>query len=103
MNYDKLYILMDRGMDARDEILDAFRDLPFPHKVFFTHKQDPVRWPDNFRFSCYTPEDYQTGFLYRSIRRGLSEYRILDEFDYVQWLNDGTIRKNPHFSLEEPT
>ncbi len=97
VNYDNLYILMDRGMDARDEILDGFHSLPYAHKVFFTHKEDPARWPSVFRFSFYTRERFQEGYLYQRIRHGLLEYRALDEFDYVQWLNDGTIQKNPHF------
>lgn len=101
INYNKIYILMDRGMDARDEILDEFHDLPYEHKVFFTHKEDPVRWPNTFRFSYYTDDDYKNAYMYTKVRHGLFEYRVLDEFDYVEWLNNGTIRKNAHLSFKE--
>lgn len=97
VNYDNVYIVMDRGMDARDEILDEFHALPYEHKVFFTHKEDPVRWPATFRFSYYTTDSYKNAYMYTKVKRGLLEYRILDEFDYVRWLNDGTICKNPLF------
>lgn len=101
VNYDNLYILMDRGMDARDEILDGFHALPCEHKVFFTHKEDPVRWPNTFRFDYYNEKDFKVAYMYTKLRRGLMEYRVLDEFDYVQWLNDGTIRKNPNYDIRE--
>ncbi len=97
VNYDNLCIVMDRGMDARDEILDEFHALPYARKVFFTHKEDRERWPNTFRFRYYTEADYKNAYMYTKIRRGLREYRVLDEFDYVQWLNDGTIRRNPDF------
>ena len=97
VNYYNLSIVMDRGMDARDEILDEFHALPYAHKVFFTHKEDPARWPDTFRFSYYTDADYKNAYMYTKLRRGLLEYSVLDEFDYVQWLNDGLIQRNPEF------
>ena len=100
VNYDNLYILMDRGMDARDEILDEFHALPYAHKVFFTHKEDPARWPNTFRFRYYNEKDYKNAYMYTKLQRGLFEYRVLDEFDYVQWLNDGTIQADPSFRLK---
>ena len=100
INHDNIYI-MDRGMDANDEILDEFHRLPYEHKVFFTHKDDPVRWPNTFRFSYYTEKDYKSAYMYTKVHKGLLEYRVLDEFDYVQWLNTGTIQKNPRFSIKE--
>ena len=94
INYDDLYILMDRGMDASDELLDKFNSLPFKNKVFFTHKQDSQRWKNNFTFSFYNKEKYKNGCLYSSFKRGLAEYRCLDEFDYTEWLNNGKIQKS---------
>ena len=83
---------MDRGVDARDEILDEFYKLPYEHKVFFTHKENPERWPNNFRFSFYTPEKYVSGCLYYNKWTGAEAHHWMDEFDYVRWLNDGTIQ-----------
>ena len=97
INYDDLFFLMDRGMDARPEILDRFHALPYPNKVFFTHLEDPVRWPDTFRISYYSEGAYKVAHMYTFVRRGLLQYRVLDEFDYVHWLNTGTIRRNPIF------
>lgn len=97
VNYDDLFLIMDRGMDAREEILDRFHALPFPHKVFFTHREDPARWPDTFRLSYYTEADYRTAHMYTFVRRGLLQYRVLDEFDYVHWLNTGRIRRSRLF------
>ncbi len=91
VNYDDIFILMDRGMDASDEILDEFYRLPFEHKVFFTNREDPDRWPNNFKFSFYTPEHYVSGCLYRNVRKGAEVHHWMDEFDYVRWLNEGRI------------
>lgn len=97
INYDDIFVVMDRGIEARDEILDVFNALPYEHKVIFTHKTDPERWPCNFQFDGYTPEKYKNGLLYNNIRKGLETYAVMDEFDFVTWLNDGTIRRNPDF------
>lgn len=97
INYDNLYIVMDRGIEAHDEILDEFNALPYEHKVIFTHKLDPERWPCNFKFDGYTEEKFVSGLLYNNIRRGLETYAVMDEFDFVTWLNDGTIQRNPDF------
>lgn len=99
VNYDNIYIIMDRGMDATDEVLDRFHSLPYDRKVFFTHKEDSLRWPCTFRFSYYNENDFKNAYMYTKVKRGLFEYRILDEFDYVKWLNDGTIQHNPSFSI----
>lgn len=92
VNYDDIFIMMDRGMDARDEVLDEFYQLPFEHKVFFTHKEDRKRWPNNFRFSFYTQEKYISGCLYYNEWTGVEAHHWMDEFDYVRWLNNGTIQ-----------
>lgn len=101
VNYDNIFLVMDRGMDAREEILDRFHALPYAHKVFFTHREDPVRWPDTFRLSYYTERDFRPAHMYTFVRRGLLQYRILDEFDYVHWLNTGVIRRSPLFGSGE--
>ncbi len=91
VNYDDLFIIMDRGLDAKDEILDEFYQLPYEHKVFFTNKTDHVRWPDNFRFSFYSPEKYFSGCLYKNEWKRMEVHHWLDEFDYIRWLNEGII------------
>lgn len=90
MNYDDLFIMMDCKLYATPKLLDAFHQLPFDHKVIFSGRNDSDRWPCNFPFSFYLRG---TGGLYDPIRRGILEYEGIDEFDYVQWLNDGTIQR----------
>ncbi len=90
VNYEDLFIMMDCKLNASDTLLDAFHQLPFEHKIIFSDRDDPQRWPCNFPFSFYLRG---VGGLYAPIRRGLLEFQGIDEFDYVQWLNDGTIRR----------
>lgn len=92
LNYDDLYIVMDRGIEAREEILDEFHALPFAHKVIFSQFDDPERWPCNFHPSFYNQHDWVNGAMYKNIQKGIFRYHWMDEFDYIQWLNDGTIQ-----------
>lgn len=94
INYDDLYIVMDRGIEAKEEILDAFHDLPYEHKVIFSQFDDPQRWPCNYRPSFYSAENYVNGAMYKSIQKGMFRYHWMDEFDYVRWLNEGTIHRS---------
>lgn len=96
VNYDDLYFIMNREMSAKDETLDEFHQLPFEHKVFITHKNDPERWPCTFSYSIFD-ENYTSGKIYGNVMRGLGQYRYLDEFDYITWLNEGKIQRNPDF------
>lgn len=96
VNYDNIFIIMDRGLDARDEVLDQFSDLPYSNKVFFTDKPRCDRWPCNFNFSFYTKEKYFTACIYKLVKIGFKEYRLLDEFDIVTWLNSGVIKKSDY-------
>lgn len=89
VNYDDIFVVMDRGIEAREEIVDKFHALPFEHKVIFTQFDDPERWPCNFHPSFYNPRDYVNGAMYKNIQKGLMRYQWMDEFDYVHWLNEG--------------
>ena len=97
VNYDDVYLLMDCAMSASDEILDEFNALPYEHKVVFTHKEDPERWPANYRYSFYTDEKFSSGCVYNPITKGHIDYKWLHEFDFIEWLNEGVLRKNPDF------
>ena len=89
--------LQEKDLIPAEEILDRFHRLPQLHKVFITHREDPVRWPCTFRLSYYTPDSYRTAYMYEFRRKGLLYYRILDEFDFVHWLNTGIIRRSSIF------
>lgn len=97
VNYDDIRIVMDCAMDAGDEILDEFNALPYENKVVFTQKEDPERWPNNFRFSFYTEDKFSAGCVYNIVNKGMLELRWFDEFDFITWLNEGKRRKNPDF------
>jgi len=97
VNYDDLYLVMDCAMNGTDEILDEFNALPHAHKVAFTHKENPERWPYNFRYSYYTEEKFSGGCIYNPINKGLLQYKWLDEFDFIEWLNSGKMQINPDF------
>lgn len=100
VNYDNLFLLMDCAMSGTDEILDEFNALPHEHKVVFTHKEDPERWPANYRFSFYTEEKFPSGCVYNIENRGLLEYKWMHEFDFAAWLNEGVLQQNPDFKVE---
>lgn len=93
VNYDDIFIVMDRGMEESEKLLDEFYALPYKNKVFFTDKSDKRRWKNNFKFSFYNKEKYVAGCLYKHIDKGMKQYMWLDEFDYVHWLNTGEIQK----------
>lgn len=92
INYDNLFIVMDKGMYVAEDILDRFTSLPYDYKVCFSERNDFNRWPYNFCFSYYTEKLYNVGNVYNSFNVGLAQYRWLDEFDYVTWLNSGQIQ-----------
>ena len=92
LNFEDLYIVMDRGIEAREEILDEFHALPFEHKIIFSQFDDPERWPYNFHPSFYNQKDWVNGAMYKNTQQGLFRYHWMDEFDYVHWLNDGVIK-----------
>lgn len=101
INFDDIFIVMDRGIEAKEEILDAFHELPFAHKVIFSQFDDPQRYPCNFHPSFYTAERFMSGAMYNNTQRGIFRYHWMDEFDYVRWLNDGVIEKTGLNIIEE--
>lgn len=94
VNYDNIFIIMDRELNAKDEILDNFYSLEYKNKVFFTDKPSSSKWNSNFNFSYYTKDKYFANCLYEIVNVGIKQYRWLDEFDYVSWLNSGIIKKS---------
>ena len=98
VNYENLFVVFNRCVYCSPEELDALEKVPIGHKVIFSERQDPSRWPDIFRFEYTDPRKGRTGQLYASVRKGLLEYRALDEFDYVAWLNRGVIQRDRFFA-----
>lgn len=92
INYENLFIIMEHGMNASDRIMDKFEQLPYLNKVFLSCNKSSERWPHNFDFSFYTNELYVEANVYNSFYYGMAQYRWLDEFDYIAWLNSGKIQ-----------
>lgn len=85
MNFDDLFIIMTERDGCTYEDLLAFDQLPFKHKVVFTHKVYP-----ELKSSVHI-----TGFEHQQMVGDLFEYagfwgkRYYDQFDYVEWFNRG--------------
>ena len=92
VNYDDIFIVFNRDMEAKEETLDEFQTIPYEHKVFITHHKDPERWKNTFSLSCFD-SNYHTGDLYNRHWIGPVAFFNFDEFDYVSWLNSGEIKQ----------
>ena len=87
INYNNIFFIMEHGMNASERIMDKFEAIPYSNKVFLSSFSKSERWPHNFNFSFYTNELYEEANVYNTINFGLGQYRWLDEFDYITWLN----------------
>lgn len=84
VNMDNLFLMLAQRDGCTDDDVRAFDALPYDHKVAFTSK--PI--PDAV-CSCFLP-----GFVGEGCVKVLTEYtsrftgrRIIDAFDYVEFLN----------------
>ena len=87
VNYDKLFFVMDCGVESDEELLDEFEQLPYENKVIFTKAEDRERWKDTFCFRCFTDGNYRLGYVFDYLFTESGLFNVLDEFDYVSWLN----------------
>ena len=85
INWDNLYILAIDGDDCTEDSIRRFNDLPYKHKVIFTHVPRP-EIPCAYYIKGFEDKpgigvviDFKKQFLIR---------RYLDEFDYISFLND---------------
>ena len=58
-------------------------------KVIFTRLEDPERRKDTFCFSCYTDGNFHPGYFIDYLLTDNGIINVMDEFDYVNWLNEG--------------
>ena len=98
VNYNNIFIIMERGMNPNEVIMDEFESLPYKNKVFLSSITQSERWPHNYNFSFYTEDRYVEGNIYNMFNIGVYQYRWLDEFDYVTWLNSGIIQTDRYIS-----
>lgn len=84
INWDRL-VLVTTDRDGCDyETIRRFDQLPYPHKVIFTHKPYP-----EFPSACYMSgfEDQEQVGVLTNFRPGFWKRRYMDSFDYVKFLN----------------
>ena len=89
VNYDNLFFILDCCMETSEALQDAFERLPYENKVMFTRLEDPERWKDTFCFSCFTDGSCHAAYFMDYLVTDNGIFRVLDEFDYVNWLNQG--------------
>ena len=89
VNYDNLFFILDCGKETDDRVLDEFERLPYENKVAFTTLEDHERWKNTFSFQCYTDGNYHPGYTFDYLFTESGLFNVLDEFDYVNWLNQG--------------
>ena len=68
--------------------LERFERLPIPRKVILAYETLPLQSPSIFKMRSL--DSFVPGRILDY--NGLSGRRYLDDFDYVAFLNDGTIR-----------
>lgn len=65
VNFNDIFIVFNRDMEAKEEIVDEFQTIPYDNKVFITHHNDPKRWKKHFFLAVLTriikPETYIIG------------------------------------------
>lgn len=84
INWDNLYIIAIDGDNCTEESLRRFDNLPFKHKVIFTHLPRP-----DIRSAFYLKgfEDQPGVGVALYFKKQFLIRRYLDDFDYVSFLN----------------
>lgn len=84
VDLENVFLVMTDKNDCTYEQIKQFDELPYAHKVIFTHKKYP-----EFSSSYYIPgfeEDGEVGIL-SDWKPQLLRRRWLDDFDYVSFFN----------------
>ena len=85
INWDNLYILAIDGDNCTYESMVRFDNLPFKHKVIFTHKEYP-EIKSSFYIRGFEKENGVGVALY--FRDQFFIRRYMDGFDYISFLNN---------------
>ena len=86
-NRDNLFVVFCDKMGVTYDMIKEFDELPFKHKVIFTHKPYP-----EFKSACYIKgfeDEGEVGIL-SDWKPGFFKRRYLDDFDSVAFLNGET-------------
>jgi len=83
LNLDNLFIIMTDRDGCTEQDLQDFDQLPFKHKVVFTHKPYP-EIKSSFYIKGFEKQG-QVGDLFEF--SGWNGQKYYDQFDYVSWFN----------------
>ena len=88
INFDNLYVIWEVANECGPdiELYNRFCNLPFQHKILITGKKFPVNSKNVIKLKMYNKKYYYGKIL--DYRRFPFFYkRYLDEFDYINFLN----------------
>lgn len=90
VNFNNLYIIME-AQRCDPDILVKFNEIPYIHKVVLTDGKQNV--PNSFAIGdgSFYGDNYYPGKLLEYPKYGL--YRYIEQFDYVEFINSGKIKK----------
>lgn len=93
IDWSNIRVIMSERDGCTEEDLIAFDQLPYEYKVVFTHKPMP-----NIKSSVYIPgtdldgtDGHWVAPLTNYVGK-ITEKRVIDKWDYVKFLNDGSIK-----------
>ena len=87
LDFDNLCVVM-QAAELDEGLLERFERLPISRKVILGYETLPLQSPSIFKMRSL--DSFVPGRILDY--NGLSGRRYLDDFDYVAFLNDGTIR-----------
>lgn len=84
LNRDNLFVMWTFFGGTDPQTMERFDRLPFKNKVAFTEKPFP-----QFKSACYIRGFEEKGLGVLTQFDGVRGKRIIDQFDYVNWFNEG--------------
>ena len=82
VNYDNMYFILQERENTSIETLKAFDELPYEHKIMFTHK------PYDGLKNVYYMKGFENDNGAMNLLHVVSPIkRRVDEFDFVEWFN----------------
>ena len=88
INYNNLFFIMtERDGCTYDDIV-SFSKINYPHKIIFTHKKYEEIPDSVFIKGTNNKDNYHKTRPLTDYKSKLSSFRFIDDFDYVEWLNN---------------
>ena len=84
LNRENIFVMWTFFGGTDEQTMARFDQLPFKNKVAFTEKPFP-----QYKSACYIRGFEEQGLGVLSQFDGLRGKRVIDQFDYVNWFNEG--------------